>query len=158
MIIKMRAAWIGVFGALALFTAGCDGGPSYEIADGALSGKINSTDWTFVSGETNDFLSDEKGFFTTLYAEKIEACGFGAPTKDIVLLDVPKVVGDYDLGLTHNVTMAHDSDNKVAITGLLTVEEITDTEVKAGVYAIFNDDPDYEISGHFTATVCPPSP
>ncbi len=77
---------------------------------------------------------------------------------DIVLLDVPKTVGDYDFGLTQNATLAHGSDNKVAVTGLLTVEKITDTTVEAGLYAIVDDDPDNEVSGHFTATICAATP
>ncbi len=156
-----RAAMILFCGGLAAASMGCGdggGGSSYEIASGTLSGKINGTSWKFVSGQTDSFLSDEKGFFTTLYAEKLDACGFGSSALDIILLDVPTAVGDYDLGLQQNVTLAHNSDNKVATTGLLTVEKITDTTVEAGVYAIFDDDPDYEVSGHFTATICAATP
>ena len=146
-------------GGLAAAALGCgDSGPSYEIASGTLSGKINGTSWKFVSGQTDSFLSDDKGFFTTLYGEKVDSCGIATGAMDIVLLDVPKTVGDYDFGLTQNATLAHGSDNKVAVTGLLTVEKITDTTVEAGLYAIVDDDPDNEVSGHFTDTICAATP
>ena len=112
-----RAAMILFCGGLAAASMGCGdgggGGSSYEIASGNLSGTINGTSWKFVSGQTDSFLSDDKGFFTTLYAEKLDACGFASSTLDIILLNVPTAVGDYDLGLQQNVTLAHDSDNKV---------------------------------------------
>lgn len=139
---------------------GCDGGDEgsdYEIAEGTLSGKIGGQDWKFVSGGTDSFLSDSEGFFTVLYDAEGDVCGFGGPdTERTVLMNVPPKEGDYELGFKHNITMAVGSDNKVATTGIMTVEKITDTELTVGFYAIHEADPDFELSGHFTATICPP--
>lgn len=143
--------------AVAACAAGC-GGDSYEIAEGDLSGKVGGDAWTFASGWTDDFLSDEKGFFTLLYDVDAEACGFGPDADHTILLDVPRTPGEYELGLTQNVTLATGTDNKVATTGRLVVESVTDTEVEVGLYAIFGDDENNEVSGHFTATICPSSP
>jgi hypothetical protein len=141
---------------LAALAAGCGdggGGSDYEIAKGDLSGKIAGEAWTYKSASTDAFLSDEDGYFTTFESEMVEACGFGGGDLT-VLTKLPKEVGEYELGLSPNVTLAKGSDNKVATTGLLTIDSIDATTIKGGMYAIFNDDPNFEISGHFTVTIC----
>lgn len=159
MAMMMRLAMMLLCGGLAAATVGCgDGAPSYEIDAGTLSGTIDGKAWKFVSGETDSFLSDKSGFFTKLYAEKVDACGFSSNPEYLILLNVPTKVGDYELGFTQNVTLAHNSDNKVATSGILSVTKVTDTTVEAGVYAIYGDDPDNEVSGHFSATICPATP
>lgn len=159
MAMMTRVAMFLFCGGLAAASIGCGGGdPTYEIDTGTLSGKIDGAAWKFVSGETDSFLSDEKSFFTKLYAEKVDACGFSSNPEYLILLDVPAKVGDYDLGFTQNVTLAHNSDNNVATTGKLSVTSVTDTKIEAGVYAIFGDDPDNEVNGQFTATICAATP
>lgn len=154
---KMRATVILFSSALAAFLAGCGGSPTYTIAEGNLAGKIDGKDYTFVSGYTDDFLSKSDKYFTTLYSEKVDSCT-AFPAGDLkVLLQVPKEVGDYELSLSHNVTLANGSNNYIALTGLLSVTKVSDTSIEAGVHAIFEDKPDDEVNGHFTATVCPPN-
>ena len=140
--------------ALTAGAVGCGGG--YEIADGDLSGTVHGQDWKFVTGWTDDFLSDDKDFFTSLYDVEAEACGFTADTERGLLLNVPRTEGEYELSFSQNVTFYMNSDNKIATTGKMVVESISDTEIEVGLYAMFDDD--NEVSGHFTATVCPPSP
>jgi hypothetical protein len=141
--------------AVAASAVGC-GGDSYEIAEGPLSGKIDGQSWTFVSGWTDDFLSDEKDLFTALYDIEAEACSFGIPDVDRgILLNVPREPGEYELGLTRNVTLYVGSDNNIATLGRMVVESVTETEVKVGLYAIFGDDENFEVSGEFTAAICP---
>jgi hypothetical protein len=153
----MRSLIMALCAAAAACTAGCGGG--YEIADGPLSGKIAGADWTFVTGWTDDFLSDEEGFFTSLYDIETEACGVSPDTDWLLLLDVPTEPGEYELSFSQNVTFAWgDNNNNIATIGRMVVERVTDEEVDVGLYAIFGSDPDFEVSGHFTASVCPSTP
>ena len=159
----MRSLMMGLSAAvIAACAIGCGdgggGGGGFEIAEGPLSGKFDGQDWKFASGWTDDFLSDEEDFFTTLHDVESEACGFGGGSERTILLDVPREPGEYDLGLQQNVTFAVNNENNVATTGRLVVEKVTDTEVDVGLYAVFGDDGNFEVSGHFTATICPPSP
>lgn len=156
----MRSSIFALCAAVAVCSVGCGGGgDSYEIAEGNLSGKIGGQSWEYASGWTDDFLSDEEDLFTVLYDVEAEACGFGGPSTDrSILLDIPRTPGEYELSFNQNVTLAVGSDNNVATTGLLVVESVTDTEVKVGLYAIFGGDEDFEVNGHFTATICPPTP
>lgn len=157
----MRSLMIALCAAAAACALGCDGGGGggYDIADGPLSGKFAGSDWTFVNGWTDDFLSDEEGFFTSLYDVEAEACGFSPDADRQILLQVPREPGEYELSFGQNVTFSFgDNENNVATIGRMVVEEVTDTEVSVGLYAIFGSDKDFEVSGHFTATVCPPSP
>ncbi len=156
----MRKRMVFLFAAAAAVGAlGCGSDePTYDIASGALAGKHNGKAWKFVAGQTNSFLSDEDGFFTELYDVEFETCGFGQPTADRkLLLNVPTAEGEYELGLKTNVTFAFgEGENNVATEGLLVVEKVTADSVDVGVYAIFNQDPNFEVSGQFTATICPP--
>lgn len=159
----MRSSIFALCAAAAACVVGCGGdgggGGSYEIAEGNLSGQIGGQSWEFASGWTDDFLSDEKDLFTVLYDVEAEACGFGGPDTDrSILVNVPRTPGEYELSFTRNVTLASGGENNVATTGLMVVESVTDTELSVGLYAIFSGDEAFEVSGHFTATICPPSP
>lgn len=147
--------WLTVLSAASLVCLSGCGGEEFEIAEGPLSGKIGGQEWTFVSGWTDDFLSDQDGFFTVLYDTEAEACGFPPDVNRSVLLDVPTAPGEYKLSFSQNVTLNIDNDNNVATIGRMVVESVTDTEVDVGLYAIFGDDENFEVSGHFTATICP---
>ena len=134
---------------------GGDGGSDYTIDDGPLAGQFDGKAWKFVSGDTNDFLSDESGYFATLYSTEVMACASSTGGDSIVLVNVPKEVGSYDFGFSQNLTFAVGSDNFVSTTGVIEVTAVTDTKVSAGLYAIFNEDPNFEISGQFEIDVCP---
>lgn len=147
--------------AAALGAAGCDGGDEegteYTISEGTLSGKIGGKAWKFVAGGTNDFLSDEEGFFTVLFDVEAETCGsIPQEAERTVLLNVPRKAGSYDLSLSRSVTLAVGSDNRVSTTGSMIVKEVTDTEITVGLYAIVDGDSNFEVDGYFTAVVCPP--
>jgi hypothetical protein len=154
---KMRLpAMISSF-AFAALLAGCGSGdPTYTIADGNLSGKVFGQAWSFTSGFTDSFLSKDDSYSAALYPDKVDKCDSQPMSKQVLLIpNIPKVAGDVPLSLSHSVTFSQGSDNKIALDGLLSVTKVTDTTVEAGLYAIFNKDPDNEVSGHFTLTVCP---
>lgn len=142
----------------ALAAVGCGGGGSrYTIDDGPLTGLFNGTDWKFVSGDTTDSLSDENGFFATLHDTEITSCsGEAAYGEAIVLVHIPKAVGTYDFDLDQSLTFVLERENVVSFTGVIEVESVTDTKVSAGLYATYNNDVNFEISGHFEVDVCPP--
>ena len=131
-----------------------DEGSGYTISDGTLSGELDGVPWTFVQGETDSYLSDEEEFFTSLYPETYEACDtYSLPDTDLILLGIPKEPGEYPLGLTQSVTfVVGDSDNYIATSGLLVVEEITADTIKAGLYAVYGST--FEVDGHFTVQIC----
>jgi hypothetical protein len=153
----MRRLMMALCAAAAACAAGCGGG--YTIDDGPLSGTFAGQDWTFVNGWSDDFLSDDESLFVSLYDVESMECGFPTNVDREILLDVPRKTGEYKLSFGQNVTFAYgDSQNNVATTGLMQVEEVTDTEVSVGLYVIFGGDSDFELSGHFTATICAPTP
>ncbi len=137
---------------------GCGGdGSRYTIDDGPLAGLFNGTDWKFVSGDTNDSLSDENGYFATLHDTEITSCsGSAGEGEAIVLVNIPKEVGTYDFDLDQGLTFVLERKEVVSFTGVIEVESVTDTKVSAGLHAVYNNDPNFEISGHFEVDICPP--
>tara|TARA_R110002096_G_scaffold401386_6_gene598319 strand:+ start:59894 stop:60349 length:456 start_codon:yes stop_codon:yes gene_type:complete len=139
------------------FTAfGC--GDSFEITDQPLQGQVGGASWSFVTGDTNAFLSDEDGYFATLFAADYETCGFSQAAGNSVILSIPTETGDYDLSLRRNMTFVVDDDddgpqNLVATDGRIVVDEITATTITGGIHARF--DGDNEIDGMFSVSVCP---
>lgn len=158
--IMMRNVAIVVGSLLAALSVGCGdgggGGGDYEIAAGDLSGKINGKAWTYASASTDSFLSDDTSYFTTFISDKVDGCTQTGGGMDMlaVISAIPKAVGEYDLGLKTNVTLADGSNNLVSTTGKITVDKSDGQTLQGGMYAIYNDDPNNEISGHFTATIC----
>lgn len=139
---------------LSLSALGC--GESFEIADQPLQGQVGGASWSFVKGDTNAFLSDEDGYFATLFAEDYEACGFSQGAGNSLILSIPTAKGDYDLGFQRNMTFVVDEDggpqNLVATEGRIVVDEITATTITGGIHARF--DSDNEIDGTFTVSIC----
>lgn len=140
---------------LSLAMIGC--GESFEISDQPLQGQVGGESWSFVKGDTNAFLSDEDGFFATLFAAEYEACGFSQSTGNSLILTIPTKVGDYDLNLQRNMTFVVDGgngrENLVATEGRIVIDEISATTITGGIYARFNGD--NEIDGAFTVEICP---
>lgn len=138
--------------ALLVTVAGC--GSSTEIADTPLAGRVAGQPWTFVAGETNAFLSDgEPDFFAELYPSAYTACGFGAPDGPHLILSVPKEPGEYEFGLSLNMTFYADGANLIATEGAIRVDEVTATTVTGGVHGIF--DGGNEVDGVFSLSICP---
>ncbi len=131
---------------------------TYTIEDQPLSGKINGVDWTFESGITDDFLSDEEEFFVALFGEVVDdACNFGFSDGSEILVGVPTEVGEYNVSLSQSGTFVYDDGdtpmNLVATDGLIRVDEITDTELTGGL--ALEVDEDNTVNGTFTVTICP---
>ena len=126
----------------------------YAVSDGDLSGVVGGEAWSFASGETDSFLSSEEdGFFTSLYTEDLEVCGFESTELPFVLLSIPYEPGTYPFSGSINATFAPDwGENLVTFDGTLIVDEVTDTTVTAGLYAIY--DADNEVDGWFTVDIC----
>jgi len=149
---------------LSVFAVGCGGdeGGDFTIADSPLSGKIGGESWTFKSGFSDSFLSDDKGFFVSLYPEAVADCSSSPPTGDSILIKIPKQAGTYEFSLNNNMTLVDDGpdgpDNLVVTTGVLEVKEVSDTTITAGLYGIYGNDPNNEVSGQFTVTLCPAMP
>lgn len=153
----------GIFAAqAALVLAGCGSeGSDYTIADGPLSGKHNGQSWTLGAAYTDGQLSTPDKFFTNFYLTDPGGCdAFGGSGDGSLLMRLPTTPGEYEFGLSLNMTFAFqdqngDFQNFAATTGKLEITEVTDTMVKGGLYAIYNNDPNFEVSGQFQATVCP---
>ncbi len=144
---------------LATLAVGC--GTSYDITDQPLAGTIGGTPWTFVAGDTNDFLSQDDDYFASLYPETYSTCGFGEPTQvNHLILNIPKQVGEYDYSLQLNMTfVVYDGtgspNNLIGTSGTIRVDSVTADTITGGVYARF--DGDNEIDGTFSVAICPPS-
>jgi hypothetical protein len=138
---------------LMLSLAAC--GTDYDIPATPLAGKVGGQPWTFVAGETNFFLSEgEDDFFAELYPMAYEACGFGAPQGDHLIVAVPKAPGDYEFSLSLNMTfVVGDAENLVTFDGRVVVDEVTATTVRGGLHGVYDDD--NEVSGRFELSVCP---
>jgi hypothetical protein len=131
-------------------------GDSFEVSDQPLQGEVGGMAWSFVAGETDSFLSDEDKFFASLYATEFEACAFGRPDGNSLILSIPTAPGDYELSLQRTMTFVVDEEdgpnNLIATEGLIVVDEITATTITGGVHARF--DGDNEVDGNFSVTIC----
>ena len=139
---------------VAAATLGC--GDSFEVSDQPLQGRVGGESWSFVKGDTNAFLSDDEGFFATLFAIDYEACGFSQAAGNSLILSIPTEAGDYNLSLQRNMTFVVDDDdsplNLVATEGRIVVDEVTATTITGGIHARF--DGDNEIDGTFIISIC----
>ena len=126
----------------------------FAISDGDLSGVVGGEAWSFASGETDSYLSSEEdGFFTSLYTEDLEVCGWETTEQPFVLLSIPYEPGTYPFSGSINATFSPDwGENLVTFDGTLIVDEVTDTTVTAGLYAIYDED--NEVDGWFTVDIC----
>jgi len=130
---------------------GC--GTSQDIVATPLAGTVFGQDWTFMTGNTDMFLSEgEDDFFATFYAESFTPCGsepFGVPS---LIVSIPKTPGDYEMGLQLNMTYTFMSDNKIATDGRIVVDTVTATKVTGGLVSEY--DGDNSVNGQFEATIC----
>ncbi len=145
-----------IFASLALCFTACtsSSGGSTDIDTAPLTGMVNGAPWSFVAGETDAFLSqDSDNYFATFYASSFTACGFSQPSGPSLIVAVPKVAGDYPMGLMRNMTFVVGSDNKVATDGRIVVTNVTATSITGGL--VGNLDDSNNVNGQFTLTVCP---
>jgi uncharacterized lipoprotein YajG len=106
-----------------------------------------------VAGDTDAFLSkDQDTFFATLYPAQFTTCGFSQPSGDHLIVSIPKVVGDYPMSLSRNMTFVVGNDNKIAIDGHIVVTEVTATKIKGGIVSKF--DSQNEVNGSFEIPIC----
>jgi hypothetical protein len=124
-----------------------------DLASTNLAGTVSGQAWSFQAGNTNAFLSQgQDDFFATFYPTAFTACGT-EPNGRSLIVSVPKVVGDFDMGLSRNMTFVEGSNNLVATEGRVRVDSVTATTVVGALHGIYNDA--NEVNGTFTITICP---
>lgn len=156
----MRARFMTGLLAFTLSACGGDddgGSGSSAIAEGKLTGKVGGQPWTVASAETDAFFSDEEELWVNLYGEpSAEACSSFSPSGGHVILTVPTSPGEYPLSLNLNGTFVIETptgtDNLVGTKGLLRVDEVTETTLKAGISIEY--DAGSSLSGEFEAVIC----
>lgn len=125
--------------------------------DTPLAGTVGGQQWTFQAGDTDAFLSkDEPDFFATLFpasaAGTFTACGFSQPAGNHLIVSIPKTPGEYPMSLSRNMTFVVGNDNKIAVDGMIVVDEVTATSIKGGLVASF--DSSNEVNGRFEIPIC----
>ena len=126
-----------------------------EVAETPLAGTVGGQTWSFVAGQTDAFLSkDGDNFFAELYPATFTTCGFSEPSGNHLIVAIPKVPGEYDMGLGRNMTfVVGDSQNLVTLQGKIVVDEVTSTTIKGGLVGSY--DGQNSVTGQFALTVCP---
>lgn len=144
---------------LLLLTMACGGGSTtYEISSAPLGGVVGGEPWTFQTGDTDAFLSDDQ-FFAVLFSSNYETCELSARPREenSLILNIPKMAGDYPLSLTQNMTfVVQQADgplNIIGIRGRLRVDEVSDTRVTGAIFA--EDDDANRVDGTFEVEICP---
>jgi hypothetical protein len=148
---------------VAVALAACGGQTSatsgeIEIASGPLAGKIGGVAWALGSAESDAYLSGlSDKLWVAAYAETVTPCtGAGSSLNgNHLLLNVPKVPGDYRLGLQFTQTFYVQSTNfnYGATQGRMVVDTVTATTVTGGAH--FQFDANNVVDGQFEVTICP---
>jgi hypothetical protein len=141
---------------LVMWGVGCSSPPEATLVDpGLLAGQFNGRPWNAAIGTSARFTPDSNEIHSTLSEVSMEAC-HPEGTEQLVL-DIPFKPGIYRLDLAHTVHFVTPAskDDLAATEGELIVHEVTETTIKAGLYAIYNANPKYEVSGQFTIHRCP---
>ena len=142
--------------ALVTATLGCTPAPEEtRIDEGPLSGTFNGKRWRVVSGTSERFTPDSNKILSTLSEVEQTTCepkGF-----EKLVLAIPFKPGVYalDLALTVHFVSTNGNDDLAATEGELIVHEVSEETIKGGLYAIYNGNPNYEVSGQFTVDRCP---
>jgi hypothetical protein len=137
-----------------------NGGGSYAVGSGTLAGTVGGEPWTLVSAQTDSFLSEgEPDFWVDFYQDPATCEAGPSAYRHSVITFVPRTPGRYPLGLSRTATFVIEAgtgstENLGATRGVIEVDSVTATEIQGGVHIEF--DSENVISGHFTATVCPP--
>jgi hypothetical protein len=138
---------------LSIAATGCTIETGTTIDPTTLSGVVDGQTWTFAAGHTDAYLSEgEDEFFATLYPTAFTPCGFSEPNAPHLIVSIPKVPGDYDMGFDRNMTFVSGSRNMVAFDGRIKVDSVSATRITGGLAADY--DFDNEVSGMFDITIC----
>jgi hypothetical protein len=126
-----------------------------DISAAPLAGTVDGQTWTFQVGHTDSFLSEGRDDFSaSLYPTSFTTCGFSEPSGPHLIVAIPKLPGDYELGFGRNMTfVGADSHNLVAFDGRIVVDQVSATHVTGGLHGTY--DFDNEVNGRFDVTVCP---
>lgn len=142
---------------LSVGLVGCaadSGGSTADIEAVPLTGMVGGQAWTFQAGHTDSFLSkDEPTFFATMFPTTFTTCGFSEPAGNHLILSLPKTPGEYPMSLSRNMTFVVGNDNKIAVNGMIRIDEVTATHITGGLVSSF--DSQNEVNGTFDIPVCP---
>lgn len=154
----MKTGWIVILAALSC-GACSDGGDEGEasktaIVSGPLAGLVGGKAWSFVSGQTDAFLSEEGDYWGEAYSEA-STCSSGFVDSDHLVLSVPRQPGDYALGpmLTATFSLTQNNDNLIAMKGHIVVDQVSASTIRGGAFIEF--DAQNSVNGHFELTICP---
>jgi len=142
---------------LAVTMAACSppgGGETTPIQDDILQGQFNGKPWRFVEGATERISPESNQIITHLGTEPVDDGECNANGKETIDVEVPFKPGVYSLGLDQTATFLFGSDKLVATQGQIIVHEVSESVIRAGLYAIYNDNPNYEVSGQFAVKRC----
>lgn len=131
------------------------GGETTPIQDDVLQGQFNGRPWKFVAGGTEQVSPESNQIITHLGTEPVGDGQCAANGKETIDVEVPFKPGVYSLGLDQTVTFLFGADKLVATQGQIIVHEVSEGVIQAGLYAIYNDNPNYEVSGQFAVKRCP---
>ena len=149
----LAAALLGSLSLAACATDDSESMSTKPVDSTPVAGMVGGQTWTFAAGHTDAFLSEgEDTFFATLFPTQFTTCGFSEPSGNHLIVSIPKVVGDYPMSLSRNMTFVVGNDNKIAIDGHIVVTEVTATKLKGGIVAKFDDQ--NEINGTFEIPIC----
>ena len=157
---------VGLVCGIGLFALGCSsgdggddgGGNDVTITDAPLGGTVGGQAWTVARAETDAFLSEgEPDYWTDLYGSPGTACeSSGLDEGHHVILQAPRQPGEYPLSLSYNATfviVGDITDNLVATTGRVVIDEVTSSVIRGGAYLHY--DADNTVNGRFEITICP---
>jgi hypothetical protein len=153
--IQVRMLCLGLLAALAVGCGSSDGG-STVISSEPLAGKIGGQPWTFVTGQTDSFLSSSSKYWVDAYAESFTPCsGSASFTADEIIMNLPRAVGNYKLSISLNQTfyVAATNDNLIATSGEIDITDISATTITGGANFAYNAD--NSVDGQFQITICP---
>ena len=147
-----------VLGFLLFACAGCSYNPQQsqtQVDPGPLQGTYNGKPWKAGVGTSTRFSPNSNTIRSTLSEENLESCH--AQGFEKLELEVPFKPGVYSLNLNQTVHFVFNNgeDDLEATDGELIVHEVNENTIKAGLYAIYNDNPNYEVSGQLMIDRCP---
>jgi hypothetical protein len=149
----MKTRWFLIASLAAIGAAGC--APEMpEISQKPLFGNFNGRYWGFVSGGTELFSPDANKYLSTLRDIEADACDVESGDEALVV-NIPYKPGKYRLE-ENNLTVTFRSDGEEYVTsdGVIDVHEVTPAVIRAGIYAYYDGDPYFEVTGQFTVDIC----
>jgi len=162
-----NARWIlvALVASVALPACGSDAnkdeGPSYEITDQALQGKINGEDWKFVSGYAEDKFGDGELWIELHPSDPTDGdpCGFSPfDSEPHIIVSGKAEEVDESLSLANNITFTYgEAENDISTKGRLVIDTVTDSKIGGGLYAEFSDSSGSvtdKVDGNWEVQIC----